>query len=44
MIKSYCELLTLLGVQSTNTTGYNPNAAVTYLQVYNTQMLFKNKL
>lgn len=41
MIKSYCELLTLLGVQSTNTTSYNPNAAVTYLQVFNTQMFLK---
>lgn len=44
MIKSYCELLTLLGAQSTNITGYNLNDAVTYLHVYNTQMLFKNKL
>lgn len=44
MFKSYLELLTLLEVQSTNTTSYNPDAAVTYLQVYNIQMLIKNKL
>lgn len=37
-------MLTLLGVQSTNTTSYNPNAAVTNLQVHNTQMLINNKL
>lgn len=44
MIKSYCELLTFLGLQSTNITGYNLNAAITNLHVYSTQMLFKNKL
>lgn len=43
MIKSYRELVTLLGIQSTNITGYNLNAAVTFLNVHNTQMLFKNK-
>lgn len=44
MIKSYYKLLTPLGIQSTNTTSYNPNGAVTNLHIYNMQMLIKNKL